>query len=238
MIDNSIPTSNRMGWSAKEAHEINVAFAEFAGKCKLPVLDVGAGYGAASMEALRRGADLIVNDVAPEHLAYLCALTDELGFSFPRVKIGRFPGDLFFPPESLGAVHASNVFHFLSPEEFSDGIRKIYSWLVPGGKLFALTGTPYQGHLVNCGSVFDRRKSLQIRWPGWFENIREFNSGPLLDMLPQSMLLFDVETLSRELNSVGFAIEIIRLYTRSGIPNICRLDGRENLFVIAERRSI
>jgi hypothetical protein len=44
-----LPTINKMGWSSEFPHEINLAFAEFAATCKHPVLDLGAGFGAATL---------------------------------------------------------------------------------------------------------------------------------------------------------------------------------------------
>jgi SAM-dependent methyltransferase len=236
LTDEAVPTRNQTGWSARAPHEINLAFAKFASSSTLPVLDIGAGFGAASIEVLRRGANLIVNDAAAEQIAHIRSTVEQLCLPAPQFVLGEFPGDLDFPSESLGAVHSSNVLHFLTPEEFEIGIRKIHSWLAPSGKIFLLTSSPFQGHLRNCGAVFDKRKQDGAKWPGWFEDVKQMNSGPLLDLIPNSMLFFDVETLSDQLVSVGFTIEEGRLYSRSGIPDSCRLDGRENLFLIGRKK--
>ncbi|MBI5085701.1 MAG: SAM-dependent methyltransferase, partial [Acidobacteria bacterium] len=67
-----ILTKNRMGWGSEQLSPLSELFVEF---CRSSlrgedqrVLDIGAGYGAATLAALRAGARVIANDLAGEHL--------------------------------------------------------------------------------------------------------------------------------------------------------------------------
>lgn len=233
--DIEFPTANRMGWTSGEAHEINLAFAEFAYSSFLPVLDVGAAFGVAALEALRRGARVIVNDLSLDHLKEFRSKLSISDIDRATVLQGKFPDDLDFAAGSLGAVHASNVLHFLTPAEFERALDKMHRWLAPGGKVFILTGSPYQQHLKGFIPEFERRKAAGTMWAGWVQDIRAYNDGPLLDLLPTSMLLFDIELLTERFSAAGFKVEEKREYSRSGIPEACRYDGRENLFLIASK---
>jgi SAM-dependent methyltransferase len=229
------PTENRMGWSSEEAHEINIKFADFASTCNYPVLDLGAGFGAATLAALRKGARVVANDLGPNQIEILqktipIELNDRL-----EVMTGHFPSDLCFPNESLGAIHASNVLHFLTLNELEAGIGLMFDWLVLGGKVFVMATSPYQQNFKNFIPCFEKRKRDGERWPGWVEDLTQYSSHPSLQFLPTSLNFFDAEVLSRAFKDCGFALEIAKEYTRTGLPESLKYDGRENVMVVARK---
>jgi len=110
-------TVNRMGWSSEEPHEINLAFADFASTCDDPVLDLGAGFGAATFAALRGGARVIANDLEPGHLEALGARVPLLMRDRLQLRLGRFPSDLTSPAKASGRFMPQHVLHFLTLTE-------------------------------------------------------------------------------------------------------------------------
>jgi len=228
-------TVNRMGWSSEEPHEINLAFADFASTCDDPVLDLGAGFGAATFAALRGGARVIANDLEPGHLEALGARVPLLMRDRLQLRLGRFPSDLTFSRESLGAIHASNVLHFLTLTELETGIGLIADWLVPGGKVFVMVNSPYIQNFANVIPYFEQRKNDGVRWPGWIEDLTRYSSHPTLQYLPASLHFFDADVLSRAFETSGFIIEVAKEYSRSGLPEILKYDGRENVMLIAHK---
>src|SRR5262249_24215597 len=84
---------------------------------------------------------------------------------------------------------------------------------------------------------FEQRKKEGVRWPGWVENLSNFSSHPTLQYLPASLNFFDAEVLSRSFERAGFTVEAAREYSRSGLPEILKLDGRENVMLIALKQS-
>jgi SAM-dependent methyltransferase len=232
---NTHPTANRMGWSSEEPHEINLEFADFASTCNLPVLDLGAGRGAATLAALSRGARVIANDLEPNQLIAIRARVSLPMRNQLELRVGRFPSDLVFAHESLGAIHASNVLHFLDQAELETGIALIADWLAPGGKVFVMVNSPYIQNFKNVIPHFEQKKKDGVRWPGWIDDLTLYSSHPTLQYLPTSLHFFDADVLSREFQTAGFTVELAKEYSRSGLPETLKYDGRENVRLIARR---
>jgi SAM-dependent methyltransferase len=229
------PTTNRMGWSGDAVNEVSQQFIQYAGTCAQPVLDIGAAYGVATIPALAAGATVIANDLSPEHLAELRRRTPAEFLPRLTTMPGRFPGDFDFPKESLAAVHASQVLHFLTPEEVTKGLRDAIHWLRPGGRLFLLAATPHQATHAGFAAEFAQRKARGDLWPGMIENLRAYNTHWSADLNPPWLHVFDDEVLSAAVRRAGFVIEWARMFSRTGLPDFCRLDGRENLGLIAKK---
>jgi Methyltransferase domain len=232
---NTRPTVNRMGWSSEEPHEINLEFADFVSTCNLPVLDLGAGHGAATLAALSRGATVIANDLEQEQLEIVEARVPFLLRGRLQIRRGRFPSDLVFSHEYLGAVHASNVLHFLNPMELETGIDLMFDWLAPGGKVFVMVNSPYIQNFKNVIPYFERKKKDGVRWPGWIDDLSQYSSDATLQYLPASLHFFDAEVLSRGFERAGFTIEVAKEYSRSGLPEILKYDKRENVMLVARK---
>jgi SAM-dependent methyltransferase len=229
------PTVNKMGWGSEFPHEINLAFAEFAAECKHPVLDIGAGFGAATLAALKKGATVIANDLDVFHLESLAASVPQEARNRVEMLPGRFPRDLAFSSEYFGAIHSSNVLHFLSPPELESGIRLMFQWLVPNGKVFVMACSPYQQSYKNFIPIFEQRKKTAVPWPGWIDDLTKYSSHPTLQYLPSSLNCFDADLISKAFFSEGFTIEIAKEFTRTGIPENLKYDGRENVMLIARK---
>jgi SAM-dependent methyltransferase/GNAT superfamily N-acetyltransferase len=229
------PTTNCMGWSGDAVNEVSQEFIRYAGECGQPVLDIGAAYGVATIPALEAGATVIANDLSLEHLAELHRRT--LPELIPRLTTlpGRFPGDLDFPADSLAAVHASQVLHFLNPEEVMAGLSLAFRWLRPGGRLFVLAATPHQATHAQYAPEFAKRKARGDPWPGVIENLRAWNTHWSAELNPPWLHVFDYEVLCAAVSRAGFVVEWARMFSRTGLPDFCRLDGRENLGLIARK---
>lgn len=216
-----------MGWASTGLSSLSQAFVAFAADAKQPVLDIGGAPGVASQAALEAGAAVIANDLE-------AALLDSLA-SHDRLRIvtGRFPRDLHFDPGSLAAVHASNVFHFLTGNQFDAGLRAIANWLQPGGKLFAQTSTPYQAPFAAFIPEYERRLAAGVRWPGWLAKAGDFAVHRQMGQMPRSLHLLDDVVLHRAALAAGLAVERAWLYRRKDFPRTLHLDGRESAAIIA-----
>jgi SAM-dependent methyltransferase len=230
-------TANRLGWSGTAVNEVSREFIRFAGKCKLPVLDIGAAYGVATLPALVVGAAVIANDLAPDHLAEMERRTPVV--DRPRLTLlsGRFPDGFDLPPGSLGAVHASQVFHFLTGDEITRGLAAVFRWLQPNGRLFLLAATPYQATHAGFAPVFAERKARGEQWPGVIARYKDYNSHWSAELNPATLHVFDDEVLAAAVRAAGFVVESARMFSRTGLPDFTRHDGRENLGVIAGKPS-
>ncbi|HEY3441138.1 MAG TPA: class I SAM-dependent methyltransferase [Paludibaculum sp.] len=225
-----ILTRNRMGWSSDQLSPLSLSFVEFSRTCSAPVLDIGAGLGAAALAALGAGASVIANDLDDGALKLLSERV--------LVRPGRFPREVHFEPAKLGAVHASNVFHFLTGNQLEYGFRAIARWLQPGGRLFVQAATPYQAPFAAFLPEYRRRLAAGEKWPGWIPKISLYSSHRQLSQMPRSLHLLDDAILTRTALAAGLEIERAWLFRRADLPATLHLDGRESVALIARKPSL
>jgi SAM-dependent methyltransferase len=150
---------------------VSLHFVEFARTSSLPVVDIGAAFGVASIAALKNSTcPVIADDIGVENLLILRNETEEQYRDRLYLNAKRFPQELDFPQESIGGVLVCRVFHVLYGEEIERGLEKIYQWLVPGGKLFIVTSTQYQGIIKEFVPIYEERWANGVTWPGYIED--------------------------------------------------------------------
>ncbi len=231
-----IPTNNQTGWASNQLNELSERFVAHCRTVILPVLDIGAAFGIASLAALEAGATVIANDLEPSHLAEI-AKSVPPGRAANLILIpGRFPRHLRFAENSLSAVHASNVLHFLTGPQLEQGFASIAHWLAPGGKLFIQASTPWQQPWQEFVPVFQARRKAGAEWPGWIEDTREYSTHRKLSQIPPSIHLLDDATLRRKALAAGLDVEDAYLYRRRDLPASLFLDGRECAALIATKK--
>lgn len=230
-----IPTRNQTGWTSNQLNEVSALFVTYCREVALPVLDVGAAYGIASLAALEAGATVIANDLDPAHLDEILKAAPVEHASRLVLIPGRFPRYLRFAADSLGAVHASNVLHFLTGPQMEQGFASIAHWLAPGGKLFIQASTPWQAPFQEFVPVFQARRKAGVEWPGWIEDTREYSTHRKLGQIPPSLHLLDDVTLRAKCEAAGLVVEDAWLYRRRDLPASLYLDGRECCGVIARK---
>ncbi|MFN0105305.1 MAG: class I SAM-dependent methyltransferase [Bryobacteraceae bacterium] len=230
-----IPTHNQTGWASNQLNEVSELFVAFSRRATLPVLDIGAAFGIASLAALDTGATVIANDLDSSHLSAIADAANPEYASRLVLIPGRFPGHLKFPESSLSAVHASNVLHFLTGSQIEEGFADIVLWLAPGGKLFVQASTPWQRPFRAFVPVFQARREAGETWPGWLENTTEYSTHRKLGQIPSSLHLLDDVTLRRQAETAGLTVEDAWLYRRRDLPASLFFDGRECAGLIARK---
>ncbi len=233
-------TRNRMGWVSEKLGPVSELFVEFCRRGldqgdTSPVLDLGAAFGVASLAALHTGAWVIANDLDVAQLDPLLRGLREDERIRLRLKPGRFPRELHFEPETLAAVHASNVFHFLTGNQLRMGMRAASRWLRPGGKLFVQAATPYQAPFALFVPEYARRVESGEKWPGWLPKVSAYSKHRQLSQMPRALHLLDDRVLAREAESAGLIVERAWLFRRPDLPASLHLDGRESVGVVARK---
>ncbi|MBL0942395.1 MAG: class I SAM-dependent methyltransferase, partial [Alphaproteobacteria bacterium] len=208
------------------------AFINYASHSQLPCLEIGAAYGAVTLEALKKGATMVVNDLDPSHLEVLKNYLTQAMEPHIKFVAGKFPEDVHLNPESFGAIFSSRVIHFFTPQEIDGAFKNFVELLVPGGKLFIVCETPYLKNYKAFIPIFEDRKARGAEWPGLIEDISEYNIMRAKH-LPRLMHFFDAETLSRVVSSYGFVVEKVGMFERADFPDDIQLDGRESVGIIA-----
>jgi SAM-dependent methyltransferase len=231
-----IPTRNHTGWTSNQLNEVSEMFVHSCASAHLPVLDIGAAYGIATHAALAAGATVIANDVDSAHLKILFENTP-LDARARLVQIpGRFPRHLQFAEGSLAAVHASNVFHFLTGPQLENGLASIAHWLAPGGKAFVQASTPWQAPFASFIEEFENLR-LTEKFPGWIPDAHQRFDHPKISQIPPAIHLLDDLTLTRLFTDVGLQVERCWLYRRRDLAKGLQFDGRECCGLIARRPS-
>jgi len=180
----------------------------------------------------------VANDLEPAHLdeiARRAAETPEHGLERLTLRGGRFPEELRFEEQSLAAVHAANVLHFLTRRTLGRGLRDVARWLRPGGRVFLQALSPYQRPFEAFIAEFERRRAAGAEWPGWVEKISAWSEHGQISQMPRSLHLLDERTLGRELERAGLRVERVEMARLRGVSPSLYLDGRESVAAVAVR---
>jgi SAM-dependent methyltransferase len=231
----SIVTNNVRGRTTTRLNEINERFVELARTARQPVLDLGCAFGVAALAALETGAQVIANDIDPCHLAAVRAAAPEAARVRLETKLGAFPWDLQFPPDSLKLVHASNLLNFLRGHEIDEGFRRVGSWLVSGGRFLSISGTPFARNIAAFVPIYKSNRAADVEWPGECPDLTVISDHPTIKELPRFLHLLDPEVLSRSAQRAGLVVEEAYFFHRRDTPSYIELDGRENVVLVARK---
>lgn len=213
------------------------AFVEYAKETKFPLIDIGAAFGVATLPALEMGAELIAVDIEPTHLEKIReSVPARLAHKIKTIH-ARFP-NIEFESNTIGGVYMSQVLPFLKGKEIEEGIKKIYNWLVPGGKLFVVSFTPYIDHVSSFIPIYEERKSKKQDWPGYINDLSKYSSDPnIFKHLPNEINHIDDEDLKKVCVECGFVIEKLEIFgdPENILPKGIKYDGRERVGLIASK---
>ena len=231
-----VTTQHNQGFMTTKLDEYSQAFVNYAGQRSDWTLEIGAAYGVATLTALQKGAKVIANDLYKIHLDVLHARCPKK--LLPNLKLLSCDiNNAIFAPQSIAAVLACRVLHFMDGETLIKILNKIYIALKPDGKFFVVVDTPFMGWWKKCINVFNERKIEQVRWPGIFQPANDFCSETIAkSVIPPLVHWFDQETISLEMQNIGFNIDKISYIDRANCyPETCCLDGRESIGLIATK---
>jgi SAM-dependent methyltransferase len=230
-----VKTLNNMGFMTVALDEFSKEFVQFAVESKDPVLDIGCAYGNAVLPALQGGARVFANDVDPRHLEIVAARASEVGVEEQLVTLpGGFPDGLDIQASTLSAVLACRVFHFFDGPTIERAVKKIASWLKPGGKFFLVSETPYVGGVKPFIPIYEERIQQGDKWPGYIDDFMKVDPVRGKD-LPKTMHLLDENVLRRTFEAAGFVVERAHKFARPGFPDGLRLDGRESVGIVGRK---
>lgn len=214
------------------------SFVEYAARVGFPVMDIGAAFGVATIPALEAGAKVIAVDLEFKHLHAILTSAPRQKLSNLSVLNLRFP-DFDMPENSIGAVYLSQVLPFLSGDEIEAGMRKIHNWLVPGGKVFIVSFSPYLQHCESYIPVYEKKLHAGHKWAGYIDNLPKYSYGNAIAAnLPNQINHVDVFDVERVLKDAGFVIEVVEFFgdENNDLPEGIKYDGRERVGAIAIKK--
>jgi SAM-dependent methyltransferase len=238
-VDGLIRTLNQRGWMMTHIDAYCRQFINFASASNGWALDVGCAYGVHTLEALKLGARIIANDMDAGHLRILREQVPAYQQLNLRTRRGAFPR-IQLPENSLSAVLAARVFHFMDETSIKHSVARMYQLLAAGGKAFVIADSPYLGPLKEFIPVYEGRKAGGHKWPGLIKDMSVYEPKEVAaGIVPKLMHFLDPETLSRAFIEAAFIVEVAELFSREqGFSGFLQLDGREGVALIARKPSV
>ncbi|MDX1901846.1 MAG: methyltransferase [Gammaproteobacteria bacterium] len=206
------------------------------------VLEIGAAFGAASLQVLAHGVEMFCNDIEAKNLAVIrnryiqeiknTATGDEKNLVLVP---GAFPDELTaLPKSSFDAILICRVLHFFSGEKIEQSFALIKSLLKPGGKVYIICETPYLKNWKNFIPEFEKRVAANIKWPGEISDPALYESSGRAPSLPKFVHWITKDVIDSALNRNNFnVIESSYIDRREQFPDDLLLDGRESVGVVA-----
>jgi ubiquinone/menaquinone biosynthesis C-methylase UbiE len=230
----SHPTQNQRGFTYQLTH-VAQAFIDFAAQATLPVVDIGAAYGVATLPLLEKGASVVAIDLSQDHLDQLSVNVAEADRERLTLLNGRFP-DITLPTTPVAAVYLSQVLPFLTPDEVREGARVLYNWLAPKGKVFVVSFTPYLAHVADYIPVYEEKKAAGLPFAGFVDDLSRYCSDDYVkSQLPNQINHVDEDDLRQSFTDAGFAIERLATFgdENDDLPSGIKFDNRERVGMIA-----
>ena len=229
-----ISTLNQMGFVTKSLDPFSQLFVDYAKNTEAPCLDIGAGFGVATLSALKQGARMIANDIDQRHLDIIKSEAKKINCSQNlELSFGLFPQQLIFDADSIAGILICRVLHFYPGEVIQEGLKKCYHWLKKGGKIFIIADSIYHRVMKDSLVAYFSKKEAGELFPGMISNFNTAVGPELGRHLPEAFHLFDTDILSRLLLEAGFSVEKVEYFARPDYPEMARNDGREGIAIVA-----
>ncbi|MGX8726494.1 class I SAM-dependent methyltransferase [Legionella pneumophila] len=191
------------------------------------VLEIGAAFGAATLEAIAKGATVFCNDIDPENLAVVrqrfLETTDDscdslTGDSSKLVLVpGELPNELIGLPEKhFDAILICRVLHFFTGSKIEESLALLAKLLAPKGKIYIVCETPFLRNWQCFIPEFNRRIEENEEWPGEITEPAKYESSGRASSLPKFVHWITKEVLDRTLIKAGFSVEHSEYINRSG----------------------
>lgn len=204
-----------------------IAHAALSAKQGGKVLEIGAAFGAATLEAIAKGATVFCNDIDPENLAVVrqrfLETTDGpseslTGDSSKLVLVpGELPNELIGLPEKhFDAILICRVLHFFSGTKIEESLALLSKLLAPNGKIYIVCETPFLRNWQRFIPEFNRRVESNEEWPGEVTEPAKYESSGRASSLPKFVHWITKEVLDRCLVKAGFSVEHSEYINRSG----------------------
>jgi len=229
-----IPTLNRMGYMSSSLDEIQAAFVEHcATRPSGLFLDIGCGFGIATLPVIDKRCRIIACDLEEKHLDILEKSVPKQKRSFLTLSKGHFPNTITFPENYFDGINLSMVLHFLPSHTIEKALKEIFLSLKPGGQLFMTTSSPYQRALSPLIPIYEKKRFVD-EWPGYIKDVSKYVPHRA-HLLPKENIVFCINELTRLILKFDFYPLKTTSFSREGIPSDLSLDGREYSGIICEK---
>lgn len=207
ILDQNQETKNAYGWMDNPLDPISIEFInDTKMKANPVVFEIGAGTGLASLEALKNGATVWVNDLEAKHLNLFAEKVPAKFAKNYKLVPGDFPDALTLPKDTFDNILAIRVLHFFDPQKLEKAIQSMYASLKPGGKVYILVASPFHPAWPSFVPEYESRIKKGDPFPGYTEHFSKYNSG-YKEEVPEKVHFLDPLVLRREFEKAGFIIK-------------------------------
>lgn len=247
-----VTTLNNKGGMCPEIDLISDQFIKRAANPGAAALEIGAAYGCVCLAALELGAqNYTANDM---EIAHLKILANRIGvlrsdyLNYIKLAPGSFPDEVGYLPGGYDAILIARVLHFMTPDEALKCLEHAYAMLKPGGKIYAVTLSPYVKCFERFIPEFEDRVAKNIENPGYVENLEDWaddkiKSNPGMKDPKKPFLFSNVASASKLFERVGFVVEECIEFPLEHESDVWQLkseirkelNGRENVGIIARK---
>jgi SAM-dependent methyltransferase len=222
-----------MGYMTTSLDRYSQAFVDFCTPRK-KVLEIGAAYGVATLEALKKGATVVANDIDSRHVEILAERAGSLASQL-QLNSQAFPNELQFAKAEFDAILICRVAHFFEPADLEKSFQLFHQWLKPRGRLYFVCESPYLKNFSDFIPIYEARRKAGTPYPGFIEDVQAI-APERGKFLPKKMHLLDPEVIASLCQRVGLSIVENQFFARPEFPVDIQLDGRESVGLIAEKR--
>lgn len=191
------------------------------------VLEIGAAFGSATLEALATGATVYCNDINPENLAVVrrrflensTHLSESASGDDSQLILlpGALPEELQSLPEnSFEAILICRVLHFFTGKKIEESLHLLSKLLTPGGKIYVVCETPYQKNWQKFIPEFNNRVARNEEWPGEITNPAAYEQEGRVSSLPKIVHWMTKEIIERCLSRANLTVECAGYINRAG----------------------
>ncbi len=229
-----VPTLNAMGHMAAQVDEFAQDFITYSIAYCHNVADIGPAFGITSLPIINAGIKTTVVDLEKRHIDYIKSHAEPSTLVNINAHVGNFPQTVKLTPNTYGAILVSRVLNFLNVDTLIHALTHLYDALIPGGRLYFISTTPFIKMFEDFIPVYLARRSNHIKWPGVIKNVSEY-AAHRAHQYPSYIHLMDLPEIKATLERLDFKI------VRAGyIPSPpgqfdMFLDGREHVGVVAEK---
>ena len=237
-----IIANNNYGYMVAEPDDLMRTFVSFACQFDEPCVDIGAAYGVASLYAIDQGVKhIIAIDPEQSHLDYIeqqFNTQHQQKGSQIELACGYFPKTVNLDNDKVSAILIARVLHFLNGQEITDLLKQAYKILIPGGRIFISTISPYVNLLLSHIDTYEEKEnSDNIEWPGEINDLRKYLPESDHEHNQKFGHVLTPKVLSKHLEKAGFEIVKAKFSTRKyqEIAQMTdeRYAGKEDTIVIA-----
>lgn len=173
-------------------------------------LEIGCGLGVALGQMVLSGAKNIVGvDSEPLHLTNVGKLLEDVISSHPdvnlRLECTSLPNLSSLKPDTFRSILCAQVLHYLRPDEFIVGLKRLRELLKKDGTIYMTIGSPYLDVYKGFAEEYAKRFEAGNEFPGYMEDVRQWHPKGATHNAG-FFLFFDPVALKNIVSKNGFTV--------------------------------